>query len=456
MTQADSLRAVRSYHRQGGPPPPPPPGMAGKGPPPPPPPGMGGKGPPPPPGQGMLRAPFVAGPVASKPMKGVNWNKLPMRKLGKSIWTQDIPESAESIKLDTELLDHFFTDFPKIKEQEKKLGDVASAANKADGKKADEKVKFLDPKRSQNISIIASSIKSSAAQLREALEVADTTVLTPEVVERLMTLCPIAKSELVSCREYAASLDSSSDDLLKVGLDKLDRAERYLFELSKIDGLEGRLRCLHLQQHFDEWSTHCETSMEVVITACTEVQESASLPVLMRYILSAGNYLNSGTLASHRKNARGVKLDFLLELQKTTTRGHPKMKKIITFLQLMQLQISEHAPKTDAWTSEVGSLEEACSVDLSSIKLDMERISEGVVELEKQLGLITVRTCAIVGITFDCFAPRLGSLCVLIQLTYYPAMSGRRDGRCNRCSKRCSWGGGGFGRRVVFGRVCRR
>ena len=88
--------------------------------------------------------------------------------------------------------------------------------------------------------------------------------------------------------------------------------------------------------------------MEVVITACTEVQESASLPVLMRYILSAGNYLNSGTLASHRKNARGVKLDFLLELQKTTTRGHPKLKKIITFLQLMQLQISEHAPKTDA------------------------------------------------------------------------------------------------------------
>ena len=396
----------------------------------------------------MLSAPFVAGPVAAKPMKPVNWNKLPMRKLGKSIWTQEIAEGSESIKLDTELLDHFFTDYPKIREEEKKLlGDVA--AKRADGKKADEKVKFLDQKRSQHISIIASSIKSSATQLREALEVADTTVLTPEIVERLMALCPIAKSELVSCQEYAASLDStyssqdicvslslcvslclslslcvslslsvrlclcvcrslrvslcvyvlhmyictagSSDELLNAGLDKLDRAERYLFELSKIDGLEGRLRCLHLQQHFDEWSTHCEASMEVMITACTEVDTSGSLPVLLRYILSAGNYLNSGTLASHRKNARGVKLDFLLELQKTTTRGHPKMKKIVTFLQLMQLQISEHAPKTDAWTSEVGSLEEACTIDLSSVKLNMERISEGVTELQKQLGLISVR-----------------------------------------------------------------
>ena len=162
----------------------------------------------------MLSAPFVAGPVAAKPMKPVNWNKLPMRKLGKSIWTQEIAEGSESIKLDTELLDHFFTDYPKIREEEKKLlGDVA--AKRADGKKADEKVKFLDQKRSQHISIIASSIKSSATQLREALEVADTTVLTPEIVERLMALCPIAKSELVSCQEYAASLDStySSQDI---------------------------------------------------------------------------------------------------------------------------------------------------------------------------------------------------------------------------------------------------
>jgi hypothetical protein len=386
--------------RRAGPPPPPPPGgptrRAGGPPPPPPPPG--GKGPPPPPpgmaGQGMLRAPFVAGPMASKPMKPVNWNKLPMRKLGKSIWSQEVPETAESIKLDTELLDHFFTDYPKIREQEKKLNAATASAGgkKADEKKADEKVKFLDPKRAQNIAIIASSIKSSASQLREALEAADTAVLTPEVVERLMSLCPIAKSELVSCREYAAAAGGPEKE--QEALEKLDRAERYLFELSKIDGLEGRLRCLHLQQHFGEWSAHCESSMAVVIAACNQVQESPSLPVLLRYILSAGNYLNSGTLASHRKNARGVKLDFLLELQKTTTRGHPKMKKIVTFLQLMQLQISEHAPKTDAWVSEVSSLEEACSVDLSSITQDMERISEGVVELQKQLQLITVRCYA--------------------------------------------------------------
>lgn len=329
----------------------------------------------------MLRAPFVAGPVASQPMKSVNWNKLPMRKLGKSIWSAEPAEGAESIKIDTDLLDHFFTDFPKIKKDEERLaGSGADGGKKAEEKKADEWIKFLDPRRAQNIAIVSSSIKAAASELREALEAADAAVLTPEVVERLMSLCPIEKSELTSCTEQAALAEKGECDLTK-----LDRAERYLFELAKIDGLEGRLRCLHLQQHFGEWSSHCEGSMSTLITACNEVSTSTSLPVLLRYILSAGNYLNSGTLASHRKNAKGVKLDFLLELQKTTTRGHPKMKKIVTFLQLMQLQISEQAPTTDLWTAELPSLEEATQVDLSSITQDMERIGEGVGELAKNL-----------------------------------------------------------------------
>ena len=59
----------------------------------------------------------------------------------------------------------------------------------------------------------------------------------------------------------------------------------------------------------------------------------------------------------------------------------PKMKKIVTFLQLMQLQISELAPQTDLWTAELPSLEQATHVDLSSITQDMERIGEGVGEL---------------------------------------------------------------------------
>jgi len=283
-------------------------------------------------------------------MKAVSLNKLPMRKLGKSIWMQEAPEGS-GITVDYELLEHMFVDQAKIKEQEKSVAGAKSEA----AAKVDDKVKFLDPKRSQNISIIASSIKASAAQLRTALEAADLAVLSADVVDRLMSLCPIAKSELASCREFSGDVE------------KLDRAERYLYELSQIGSLEGRLRCLHLQQHFGEWRAHCADSMSLLVRAASEISQSTALPCLLRYILAAANYLNSGTLASHRKNARGVKLDFLLELQKTTTRGNPKIKKIITFLQLVQLQVGEHSEEADGWLEQLPSLDSACSVDLPSV-----------------------------------------------------------------------------------------
>eukprot|EP01048_Picozoa_sp_COSAG05_P010704 COSAG05_NODE_959_length_6425_cov_4.388397_1_plen_329_part_00 len=292
--------------KRGGSPPPPPPG--------------GGRGPPPlPPGQHLLSA-AAQGPQASEHMKGVNWNKLPMRKIGKSIWA----DAQEPLKMDYDLLGHLFKDYAKIKkEQEAAAGGAPEEKKKA----VDDKVKFLDPKRAQNVSIVASSIKITPDALKAALLNADVETLTPEVVERLITLCPLSAEELRSCSEYTGDVE------------KLDRAERFLHGLAGLSGLEARLRCLHLQQHFAEWQGQCASSMAALTAAAEQVTASQELRLLLRYILTAGNYLNSGTLATHRKNARGVKLNFLLELHKTTTRGNPAIKKNFTFLHFMQNQV---------------------------------------------------------------------------------------------------------------------
>jgi len=55
--------------------------------------------------------------------------------------------------------------------------------------------------------------------------------------------------------------------------------------------------------------------MDVLTKAADEVVSSQRIRLLMQYMLAAGNYLNSGTLATHRKNARGVKLNFVLEVR---------------------------------------------------------------------------------------------------------------------------------------------
>ena len=177
-------------------------------------------------------------------MKGVNWNKLPMRKIGKSIWG----EKQEPLKVDFELFEMMFKDYAKIRKEQEAANGAAPEEKK---KVASDLVKFLDPKRAQNVSIVASSIKLGPDALKTALLEGDATTLTPEVVERLMSLCPLSTEELRSCREYTGDVS------------KLDRAERFMHGLAGLSGLEARLRCLHLQLSCHHPSLHFHGSMEL-------------------------------------------------------------------------------------------------------------------------------------------------------------------------------------------------
>jgi hypothetical protein len=228
-------------------------------------------------------------------MKAVKWSKLPMRKVGASVWGE--PQGAP-VKLDYTLMDNLFADYPTIDKENAVAKPTPAKA------KANDKVSFLDPKRAQNVAIIAASINIDSGVLKQALLAADASTLLPEVVERLMSLCPLHSDELTQCQQH---IDAGA-------LDKLDRAERFLCDLAGISCLEGRLRCMHFQQHFYEWNLKCESSMAALVSASEQVTNSKQLRVLLQYVLAAGNYLNSGTLATHRKNARGVKLNFLLEV----------------------------------------------------------------------------------------------------------------------------------------------
>ena len=118
------------------------------------------------------------------------------------------------------------------------------------------------------IAIVASSIKtSSAAELAKALCEVELEKLTTDVVEKLLTLCPVSEAEVKQCREYVRAPPRELGGgtlghlhprgsagpgtcILQCGagvvrgrytgdVDKLDRAERFLFDLSKISGLSN-------------------------------------------------------------------------------------------------------------------------------------------------------------------------------------------------------------------------
>jgi hypothetical protein len=96
----------------------------------------------------------------------------------------------------------------------------------------------------------------------------------------------------------------------------------------------------------------------------------------------AANYTNGGTGKARLANARGVKLDFLLSLQDTTTRGHPKIKCVITFLQFVQTQVFENYPNANKWVHDLPTLQAACRVDLPSTLQEIERFVEGAADLQ--------------------------------------------------------------------------
>lgn len=153
--------------------------------------GKGGKGkgkPPPPPG--MRPPPPPGGPGASnlprppQPMKAVSWSKLSNNKIAESIWAPSHTAHA-TLKVDHTLLDMFFADYEAIKAN---AGNAAPKPKKATA----DRIKFLDGKRSQNVAIVSSSVKLSNDELRLALFLHPDAVakLSPEIVERLLTMCP--------------------------------------------------------------------------------------------------------------------------------------------------------------------------------------------------------------------------------------------------------------------------
>ena len=181
------------------------------------------------------------------------------------------------------------------------------------------------------IAIVASSIKtSSAAELAKALCEVELEKLTTDVVEKLLTLCPVSEAEVKQCREYvrapprelgggtlghlhprgsagpgtcilkcgagwcvagtrvtwtsstARSASSSTSRRSAVCRTHAHAHPQHVHRLvsstrmcvgvgvqggeglTRRDtraGLEGRLRCVHFQQHFKEWRPGVATSM---------------------------------------------------------------------------------------------------------------------------------------------------------------------------------------------------
>ncbi|XP_041107066.1 disheveled-associated activator of morphogenesis 2-like isoform X1 [Polyodon spathula] len=387
------------------PPPPPPPGdpLALHPPPvyPPPPPPMpfygkrsgggggggGGGGPPPPPGAppffctGVLPSPGPPSfhttttlrkkciPQPSHPLKSFNWSKLGENKISGTIW-HEIDDMQAFKVLDLEDFEKMFSAYQR---QQDLLTNSSFRQQKETGSMDDlylttRKVKELsviDGRRAQNCIILLSKLKLSNEEIRRAiLEMDEREDLAKDMLEQLLKFVP-EKSDIDLLEEHRHEIE------------RMARADRFLFEMSRIDHYQQKLQALFFKKKFAERLAEAKPKVEAILTASWEVIRSKRLKQVLEVVLAFGNFMNKG----QRGNAYGFKMSSLNKIADTKS----SIDRNITMLHYLIMIFEKSYPDILNIQQDLQRLPEAAKVNLAELEKEVYHIKNGLKALEAEL-----------------------------------------------------------------------
>ena len=277
--------------------PPPPPTLEAIPPPPPPPPGgPGGPPPPPPPPPGAPLPPGTPGaflaPVA-KPTKP----KIVLKAKVKQLQWQRVLLLPESSPDRPNLI------WNNIQETKLDIDEVVSlfGIKKKDQKAEEEKPKivvkkFLDPKRTQEVSIIITKLPEPEV-VNKCLITFDQSSLNSDQVDGLLKIL-ITKEEL----NLYKSMGEEGN---------WDKGETYLVKLNQVPNHQVKLKIWSLINKFEDKVPGLAESLEYLVPACNEIKSNKHFGLILSIILGLGNILNGGSI---RGQADGFSLDLLSKL----------------------------------------------------------------------------------------------------------------------------------------------
>ncbi|XP_049795298.1 disheveled-associated activator of morphogenesis 1 [Schistocerca nitens] len=351
------------------PPPPPPPPLSdtpeqtqslSSSVPPPPPPQAPPTAPPPVPVPPPTPRPEKNVPQPSNPLKSFNWSKLPDAKVTGTIWSE-LDDSKLYMAMDLESIDKLFCAYQKNGiTNEGSVEDLSKL-----GKNRTKVISVIDGRRAQNCTILLSKLKMSDEEISRAILSMDSRDQLPiDMVEQLLKFTPSA--------EEAALLEEHAEEI-----DSLARADRFLYEISKIGHYEQRLRSLHYKKRFTTSVCELEPRVRAVLEASREVARSRRLRRLLEVVLALGNYMNRGA----RGNARGFRLASLNRLADTRSsaaRGTTLLHYLVEVLDKKFkdiLKLDEDLPH----------VREAAKVSMGELEKDMSALRGGLKEVEREI-----------------------------------------------------------------------
>ncbi|XP_068574076.1 disheveled-associated activator of morphogenesis 1 isoform X2 [Cebidichthys violaceus] len=293
-------------------------------------------------------------PQPSNPLKSFNWSKLPENKTEGTIW-KEIDDLKVFKVLDLEELQRTFSAYQKPQDAE---GEQAVV------KKVKE-LSVIDGRRAQNCNILLSRLRLTNEEIRHAVLTMDEQEDLPkDMLEQLLKFVP-EKSDMELLGEH------------KHELERMAKADRFLYDMSSINHYQQRLHSLYFKKKFAERVADIKPKIKALSLASREVVQSGTLRQLLEVVLAFGNYMNKG----QRGNAYGFKVSSLNKIADTKS----SIDKNVTLLHYMITVLEKKYPKMAAFSEELQNVPEAAKVNMTELEKDISSLRSGLKSVEAEL-----------------------------------------------------------------------
>uniref|UniRef100_A0A669EK39 Dishevelled associated activator of morphosis 2 n=1 Tax=Oreochromis niloticus TaxID=8128 RepID=A0A669EK39_ORENI len=315
-------------------------------------------------------------PQPSHPLKSFNWAKLGENMINGTIWS-DIDDLRAFKILDLKDIEKMFSAYqrqqfsvngscPPNPKETGSMDDIYVSTRKV------KELSVIDGRRAQNCVILLSKLKMSNEEIKRAiLEMDEREELAKDMLEQLLKFVP-EKSDIDLLEEH------------KHELERMARADRFLFEMSRIDHYQHRLQALFFKKKFAERLAETKPKVEAILNASKEVVRSKRLTQVLEVVLAFGNFMNKG----QRGNAFGFKISSLNKIADTKS----SIDRNITMLHYLIMIFEKNYPDTLHIQQDLGSVPEAAKVNLSELEKEVHSIRSGLKALEAELHYQQSRT----------------------------------------------------------------
>uniref|UniRef100_A0A8C1NGJ3 Dishevelled associated activator of morphogenesis 2 n=1 Tax=Cyprinus carpio TaxID=7962 RepID=A0A8C1NGJ3_CYPCA len=287
-------------------------------------------------------------------------------KITGTIWFEIDDRRAFKV-LDLKDIEKMFSAYQRQQKETGSMDDLYLSSRKV------KELSVIDGRRAQNCVILLSKLKMSNEEIKRAiLEMDEREELAKDMLEQLLKFVP-EKSDVDLLEEH------------KHELERMARADRFLFEMSRIDHYQQRLQSLFFKKKFAERLAEIKPKVEAILCASREVMRSKRLTQVLEVVLAFGNFMNKG----QRGNAYGFKVSSLNKIIDTKS----SIDRNITMLHYLIMLFEKNYPDILNIQQDLATVPEAAKVNLAELEKEVFGIRSGLKALEAELRYQQSRAC---------------------------------------------------------------